>query len=198
MVSQASNSKGTLQINWPTNLVAHTKNNTTMYPGYNLVAAWKLLSSNQLEAILDNVRNKLLDFVLELGEQFPNFVSSEEKLSDIPIENVNTLVINKIYGDQTQLASGTNINQTMTVNVFNNISKLQKELKNIGVPEKDINDLKKAIDKDGPIENKNIGTKVSDWVGKTTSKIFSGTIKLANNATASIIANLILKYYGLE
>ncbi len=197
MVLQASKSKGTLQINWPADLVAYTQNNTTMYPGYNLVAAWKLVSSNQLEAILDNVRNKLLDFIIELEEQFPNSISSEKQLGNIPIDNVNTLVINKIYGDQTQLASGTNIHQTININVYNNIAKLQKELEKIGIPEEDIKELKLSIDKDGPLKKNTLGKKVSDWLGMITSKIYSGTLKLTDNTTASIIANLIMKYYGL-
>lgn len=195
--SMSSNSKGALQIQWPADLIRYAQHKATIYENMVLVDAWKIVGPNQLDAIIDKVRNKLLDLILELEEQYPENAKSEDKLKDIPNESITQYVTNNIYGDKTQIASGTNINQTMHINVYNDIKKLRDEFEKVGIPKEDIDKLILAIDEDGPIQDKNIGIKVSDWIGKITSKVLRGTVTLAQNTTVAIISELILRYYGL-
>lgn len=187
-----------LMIKWPPDMIAYAQLKTEIISGSTLNDAWQIITLNQIKGILDKIKTNLLGLILELEEKYPELTKSEDTLKEIPAEKVDTIVINKFYGDNTQIASGTNIHQTININIFNDVPKLQEELAKVGIPKEDTNELKKAIDKDGAIQNNNLGKKVSDWIGKTTSKIYSGTIKLANNTTASIVANLIMRYYGLS
>jgi len=50
------------------------------------VPDFKQQPDNQFEFLLDTVRNRLLTFMLELEEQFPDLVESETLAKDIPKE----------------------------------------------------------------------------------------------------------------
>jgi len=84
-----------LVINWPANMIAVCQNK--IYQHRNLYAARKTLSKSQFEQILDTVRNKLLDFILELIEKNPD-IDKEEKINQISMKHVNSAFESHISG----------------------------------------------------------------------------------------------------
>lgn len=84
-----------LVINWPADLIAVCQ--SKIYQHMNLYAARKSLSKSQFEQILDTIRNKLLDFILELIEKNPA-VDKEEEINQIPTKQVDTAFESHISG----------------------------------------------------------------------------------------------------
>ncbi len=52
--------------------------------GCALAGAYQVLSKDQIELLLDIVRNRLLAFMLDLEDQFPDLAQSEAAVEDIP------------------------------------------------------------------------------------------------------------------
>lgn len=84
-----------LVINWPADLIAVCQ--SKIYQHMNLYSARKVLSKSQFEQILDTVRNKLLDFILELIEKNPD-IDDEEKINKISSKQVNSAFESHISG----------------------------------------------------------------------------------------------------
>lgn len=87
--------EGRLVINWPANYIAACQ--TKIYQNMNLIGAWKSIGSCQIEQILDTIRNKLLNFVLNLQESYPES-DTEDKISKIPQKDVNSIFNAHISG----------------------------------------------------------------------------------------------------
>lgn len=74
---------------WPTNLIAMYQNYFSK--GYVLVEAWNELPPSFMDALVDTVRTRLLQFALELDSEFG---ASSEDTTALPRESVEKTVIN--------------------------------------------------------------------------------------------------------
>jgi hypothetical protein len=70
-----------------------------VFEGMQCIAAWRVLSRDMLVAVVDGVRNRLLDLVLELERQVPE--AGEVPSSSLPAsrEQLNQIVQNTIYAE---------------------------------------------------------------------------------------------------
>lgn len=186
-------------IQWPANLVAAIMSDK-IYVGYNCISAWKSLSRGQVEQVLDTVRNRLLDFVIELKERYPEIGESEDAISKVPKEQVSSIVNTFIFGNHTVVACGSGIDQEVHQQIHeNDLDALLRYMELIGVPADDAKELEKAIDEDGTrTEPGNFGPKVAGWVGKMTKKAIEGTLDVAISNAPTLIKKALLSYYGLE
>lgn len=183
-------------IQWPADIVAIMSDK--IYEGYVCISAWKSVSRGQVEQVLDTVRNRLLNFVLELKERYPEISKSEDAISEVPKEQVASVVNTYIVGSQNVVASGFGIDQNVHQQIReNDLDALLKYMEKIGVPADDIKELKKAIEEDGPrTEPGKFGSKVVDWVCKMTKKILEGTWKVAISSASTLITKALSCYYG--
>jgi hypothetical protein len=182
-------------IPWPADLVALLSNQ--FYKGYVCLRAWKSFSRGKVEQVLDSVRNRLLNFILELQERYPEVAKSEEAISDIPREQVTPMVNTYIFGSHNVVASGINIEQTVHQMQTNDLDGLLKYMEKIGVGSSDVKELEKAIKEDGSrTEPGKFGSKVTDWVGKMTKKILEGVWNVSIQAGPTLLAEALFRYYG--
>jgi hypothetical protein len=72
----------------------------TVYEGMQCIAAWRVLSRDMFVRIVDGVRNRLLDLVLELERQIPG--AGEVPSSSLPAskEQLNQIIQNTIYSER--------------------------------------------------------------------------------------------------
>lgn len=191
-----------LRVNWPADLILYTQYEAKIYTDMILVSAWMVVSKSQIEGIIDTIRNRLLDFILNLEENYPDLVKSEDKLKKIPEDKVNNYFITNIYGGQPMLASGTNIKQKIgDININYNFDKLKKSLKELDIPKDYIEELQKAIENDGELKERKLGKNVTNWFGKVKSKILSGSIAIVSRArdvAISEVLKAIMNYYGFN
>ena len=185
---------GAVKFAWPPDIVA-LASRFSIYEDMNLGSAWKLINSGHINQILGMVRNKLLDFVLKLQEQFPELTESNERIGDIPVEQTDRIFNVYISGSQNVVAVGTNITQNVQQEVSpNDISSLLSYLKSIGVPEADTQELKEAVEEDGPAEESaGFGPRVRDWLGKKTAE---GALNATLSGIALTAAKAVAQYYG--
>ena len=122
--------------------------------GYALVSGWQLLSKSQVDSILDTVRNRLLTFMLELEEQFPDLVESEDAAKNIPKEQAATTFNHYVYGGQNVIASGQGITQHT---VFpqpelspGDLEALLDYMRGLNLPEEDVAELQEVLEEDEP------------------------------------------------
>ncbi len=186
----------TFEIPWPANFVTLLSNR--IYKDYNCVSAWHPLARNQVEQVLDTVRNRLLEFILELQKIHPEISRSEDEISEIPKEKVQSASSILILGNQNVIAAGSQISQNIHQEMIkNDLDALLRVMRQIGVQEKDIEELKKAIEEDGPrTAPEKLGSKVAKWVGRITEKILDGSYKTISSVTSKLIVEALFRYYG--
>lgn len=198
--SLAKSDSDTFQAKWPADIIPYIQHNIQIYEDMHLVDAWQVMTKPQVNSILDTVRTRLLDFILELEESFPELVGSEQDLGKIPESAVTNHFHTHISGNKNIVNTGSNINQNIDkIVIEDDLRSLNNYLSSLGIPEYDLQDLEKAIKNDEKPEKKeNFGSRVSSWLGKITEKAVSGSVELASKEGTSAIIKAISTYYGFR
>ena len=187
-----------LIAHWPANIMAIYGNN--IIENMVCIGAWQSLGKNQIQGVVDTVRNRVLSFMLEMEQQAPNageFPSNEHTIS---LEKMNAVFQTIIYGNVGNIASGSsNLSQTSSIEIVqNDLESLINFLKTQNIEEKDLKDLKNALKKDKkPIIGKTFGKNISGWMGKMVTKAASGVWKISTSVAAEVLSKALMKYYGL-
>lgn len=167
---------------------------------FQIESAWSNISSTSVLQILMQVRSRLLDFVLELNDQFPSELS-EEKVKEL-IDSVDTgnLFNNAIFGDNTTIVVGSSNTQTVSnINIKGDFNALVTTLEKNGVSDTDITALKKAINQDSSIINndsKEFGPAVKLWLKTMLSKAVEASWNIELGVASSLLSTALNNYYG--
>lgn len=184
----------TLQEKWPQEAVILARDYIKLSGDMELIEAHKIVTKSMLEGIVDNVKNKLLDFLLELEES--EILTESEKVKPGAIEQARNLFHINISGNNNVVTSGENITQNIMKVRKNDIDSLSEYFKQNNIAEEDINKIKEAIEIDGEVSNKTFGTKVNEWMGKMISKSASGLWSIALHTAPVILTEGLKHYYG--
>ena len=167
---------------------------------YQIESAWSEISHASVLQILIQVRSRLLDFVLELNDQFPSELDEEqvkEKIGSVDAEN---LFNSAIFGDNTTILVGNSSAQTVSnVSVKGDFSVLAKTLEDNGVSEADITALNTAIEQDSSAinpESKQYGPAVKSWLQTMLAKAVDASWNIELGVVSSLLATAINSYYG--
>lgn len=160
----------------------------------------KKVTISGIHHILNTVRNKLLNFMLEIDKQFGNQAQIDDlKKHSKQIANImNKTIINA--GDGSIVSTGDNatINATITISKGNQ-EELVKYLQSIGLSKADTDELVQVIDNDNPdLANQRFGSNVNNWLGRMYTKALNGTWEIAAGATGSLLATALQNYYGWQ
>ena len=182
---------------WPPEIISIFANQ--ILENYTLVTAWKTIDRGQVDQVLDTIRNRLLSFIIDLSEKYPESSKSEDALSNIPKEIAKTIFNINIAGNNNVVASGSEIVQEVNQQITkNDLVGLLEYMNKINVPPKEIESLKKAIKQDEYItESKSFGSNVVDWISDITRKILSDTASVAKSELITQIISALSKFYGL-
>ncbi|MDX2007913.1 MAG: hypothetical protein SFU83_21950 [Meiothermus sp.] len=192
-------SDGTLHLQWPANLIALMQQ-FPIYKGMVIIDAWQVLSVHQIAAILDTVRNRVLNFVLEIESEAPD--AGEWPSNNLPIskDTVGHVFHTHITGNVQNVVAGSKDFTLQSIMYIKqgDLESLDKSLRDVGVEQSDIQDLKDAIASDGPrTKQEGLGERVNAWIGKMATKVSLGLLNLGKDVGVGVLADLILKYYGL-
>lgn len=113
-----ANSESELSQPWNPLIVA--KYGMQMYQGYNCIQAWKIISSSALVGIIDTIKTKILNFVLEIEMLNKDAGDVEINSNPIPQDKISQIFNINISGNVQNLASG-NYQSTIDQNISNNI-----------------------------------------------------------------------------
>jgi len=106
--------QGILQQDWPQDLVA----TYSRVKQVNCLRAYKVITSAQVELVLDSVRTRLLNFLLELEKIDPTAGEVGASQDNIPSQKLQQVFVTQIYGGNNILASGYSVHQTADQDVI--------------------------------------------------------------------------------
>jgi hypothetical protein len=184
-----------VMIPWDNNLILHYQ--AELIDGFALVSACQEIPKSAVVELLDTIRNRTLNMALELKSE----VGSDQSLSDMSAaaaEQINTIIVNNIYGGNVYLASGqSHLNATtiQTVISTGDRSHLDQVLRSAGLADPELKELSEAIGSDG---QQKMGSKVMAWVKTTAPKVLAGGVKMGAAVGQTLLIEWLKQYYGLS
>lgn len=168
-----------------------------------VIAAKVGFGASVIIEIPNAIRTKLLDFVMSIGENFGYNIEIEtfNKKADINnqtiIHQMNTTINNSGDGNLINTGNENKIDSNVTL-YKGDIARLQKELRDQGIDEADIEEISEIVVSEKPNEEKEIlGEKSNGWISKVINKSLNGIGKIATGISSNLIAALIKQYYGM-
>ena len=190
-----------LQEQWSPELVVLVRKN--IYKDMNCLSAWKSIPNTSIVSLVEAVRNRMLNFVLEIEHEAPDAGEASPATQPISQEKVTQIFNTIIYGSVRNIAQGSEQVTQTAINYVsqNDFESLKNYLLSIGIPRNEIETLKKAIGKDSGEQvrkTKSLGSKVLSWIGLVATKMAKGTISVAKEVGINLITQAILVYYGID
>lgn len=168
--------------------------------GYNVERAWGQPSAGIMLQVVNEVRTRLLDFVLELSEKIPGGLSLseiKEKAKDI---DVSAMFKNSVFGHNTTIIVGDNNVQNVKNRVIeSDFESLGKFLEESKIAKADIDSLREAIEADkdaAELAEKKFGPNVSKWFARMIDKAASAAWDMNVGVASSLIATALNSFYG--
>ena len=164
----------------------------------NCLQCWAEFSITNLEELLNEVRERVLDFSLAVWRENPN---AGETNSDIPeplsSDKVTQIFHTTVHSGTANLV-GTANDSSIAFNIASNdFDTVHRVLRDNGVSKEDIDELKRVLTQDEPPQSPGrFGPKVSSWIAKMMQKASEGTWNIAIGAGGSLLSEVISKFYG--
>ena len=162
--------------------------------GMVLFEAYQEIPRYLITGILDNVKNRLLEFVLDL--QARNVTPEGVNSGDVEPDEVRNAVSINIYGNNNTVAGGENIRIEVNPVGAGDLSSLVEHLRAYDVGDEDLRDLRNAIESEPQTSGGQFGPKVNSWIGQMTTKALSGVWRAGVEQAPALIVQAIQRYYG--
>ena len=168
------------------------------HPHLHILSVSKLVSSHGAVEVLAIVRNRLLDFMLKLEEEFGSQTDIESLRRNN--ETINSIMNNFITntGDGNVISTGNHSSVKAKIEIKKgDLSKLTEGLLAAGVQKEDVVELTQAIQVE-PTATKQYGPEVNLWMRKMMDKALDGSWQIGLGAAGGVLAELINAYYGIK
>lgn len=183
---------GSIQKIWPAD--AYRLFGHQIYENMHLLQAWIPIPKNLLVGILSTVRNRILNFALEIESSNPDAGEAALNQRPIPEERVSQIVNNYIFGTVGSVASGYDINQTNQQTIHaGNFESLANFLRNTGFNDTDIIDLGGILKTEQPPQKGGFGPKVKEWL----TRVAEGAVNLSTSIAINILTDALKRFYGI-
>jgi hypothetical protein len=187
-----------IKFGWPANMIALVSNRILV--NMTLIDAWESAPKSSLVGIIESVRNKILEFILEIEEVAPVIDDDLGGAVQIPPERIQQVFVSQIMGNVGNLAIGSHsVRQELNINVHvNDWTSLKEYLASMGIGESDLAELRRALNEETePPQMNRFGPKVARWIGGMISKAAEGLWDFSLTASGHLLAIAISHYYGL-
>lgn len=199
-LATAPNDGGTLRANWSGDAVAYYQQKELYSNGMVLAAAWRTLTQSSVAGVLETIRTRVLDFVLQIeGELGISSTSATTKgeIEKPATKKVEQIVYATIYGaGNVSVGNSGNLTQNIVNVQAGDLESLKAFLGDAGIPEPLIEELSEALDNDANADQQP-GSATQGWIGKVMIMIGKGTLSLSSNVTGSLVASAIMKFLGI-
>jgi hypothetical protein len=169
-----------------------------MRENMNLAQAWKAIPPAAVVGILDTVRNRTLNFVLEIESAAPDAGETTSPPSLTP-EQVGNVFNTYIMGNVGNVASGSsNVEQHATITISHgDFDGLSRFLRSLDVEESDVAELRDAVEAEPTATSTGFGKRVAGWIGGMVAKSAQGLWKVTASTASTVLTKAIAQYYGL-
>ena len=193
---EAQASATPLYKQWTPELLMVARKFTEWTEGGELVEAYQSISTHAILGVLDQIKNRLLDFVLGLQEY--NITPENMKNQTGSQENARKTFNTYIIGDQNTVASGENVNQTIKTVQKGDTESLLNFLRGLNLDDDDVREAEEAISVERTATNGQLGPKVRGWLGGMMEKMASGALTIGGNAGTLILTQAFQDFYGIN
>lgn len=165
--------------------------------------AWVELHISDVIQVLAEIRSKLLDLLLKLETEYPN-LESDLKTDSLDKSQVNQTIIHVMNNFNT--SGDGNIVNTGNENTFNtnitinkgSIDELKAALREIAVPEEDIQEIEEIVTSESPnLDQKTFGQRTNEWLQKMIGKTLNKSWDVSTGAAAGVLTELLKNYFGM-
>ena len=193
-ILEASSAGEPFQWRWPQEMVFLAREAINITGDMVLTDAHYQIPTHFLSGILDQVKTRLLDFVLGLQEN--NITAEDLDRRNVEPETIRNLFKVNIYGGQNIVASGQQVSQQVGSVHKGDIDALLNRLRELEVDDADLHDLAAAVSAEPDAPDGRYGPKVRDWVGGMISKAASSVWKIGVEAASKALTDALKGYYG--
>jgi len=182
-----------LKIPWHGDAIAMTAIHYKKTNNPILVEAWKALSLSTMSGLLEIVRNKVLDFVLEIQKKFPDV---GEPSFDKDSLNGNTLdkIVQNFFGETFVVNDGGTVN--IQIVKKGNFASLGRFLKSEGITDAGIKALDAAIKEERPKSRKALGGRITAWLQKNVEAVAITAGGAAAQTGGTKVMEAVLRFLG--
>lgn len=193
---QHESDNGTFSVSWPADIYPLV--GTKIYERMNLMQAWQELGRGSVVNVIETVKTRILNFVLELESELPD-IDSPQNSESAEKEKVQHIFNTYITGNVGNIASGSSdFSQEAEIHVSQGDKEsLSEFLKSNGVTSDDASQLVELVGQEVPKNKNEFGPKVSGWIGRMVSKSASGLWKVGTDVAVPLITKALQAYYGL-
>lgn len=162
------------------------------------IEMWVELPLTAYTSVLDSVRNRALQFALEIEAENPEAGDVASDRKPVAEDRVNRLVSTVVFGGNVNVGAGDGPVTQVNVGVSpGDLATLVEVLNGLGVSSKDIESLRAAILQDEQETSQKPGPRTGEWLGRMTLAVARGARHVGGGATATIIGTAVAKYLGL-
>ncbi|WP_439490428.1 hypothetical protein [Algoriphagus sp.] len=172
-------------------------------PYLTVYSAYKQVHIGAVEQIIAEVRNRTLDLILKLEQEFGFDIDMHglmEKKSDVNyvIQNImNKITINN-DGDGNIINTGNDNDITSKININkSDFDSLKENLVEHHVDYEDIIGLEQIIAEEPDREKESFGPKVNNWMKKMLDKSINGTWQVGIATAGALLNEMLKQYYGM-
>lgn len=162
-----------------------------------LASAVKIVNTSFLQGILDAVRNRILNFTLELESEAPNTGDPLEGLRMNKADKVQQIFNTEIRGNVGNVSQGGSSFSQVAHISQGDVDALAEALVAIGLDKGDTDELVEAVTVEKPQPNGTFGKRVSALIGKAFAKASEGLLKIPASVAGSLLTEAIKRYYGI-
>lgn len=162
------------------------------------LSLWQDIPSINILELRNTVRNRVLDFVLALWKENPEAGETQSDSAKIESKTVTQIFNTTIHQGSANIVGNAQDSIITQAVEINNWESLENALKEKGIKQEDIDELKEAIESDPiPESSSKFGPLVSGWIGKMVGKAAKGLWDIGVSTAGSLLATAICKYYGV-
>ncbi len=153
-------------------------------------SGYRQIFKAQYQNVLEQTKQKLLDTLMELEDEFPNLLS-DQKMSNEDNEKVQNIITNHIYGGNNpmNIAAGNTVTQNVTSTTMKSEDEVQ--LKSLGVDQKFIDELKQILETNSNDRTSLVGNSMK-WLGNVTASVVASGLYENIPAITEFIHKLII------
>ncbi|BCX48609.1 chemotaxis protein cheY [Haloferula helveola] len=167
-------------------------------PGFHLGAMQKILSVSALEGVLDSVRNRILNFTLELESEADQTGDPLVDLRERKAGTVDRIFHTHIQGDVENFAAGSSGFSQQSVSVPQaGRGELIDALTDLGLDPGEIGKLIDAVESEAPKSDGTFGPRVSGLMGRAFASAGEGLLKVPAAVAGELLTAALKGYYGI-
>lgn len=151
---------------------------------FGLFSVWNVISRPSLRGVIDTVRNKAMEFALDLQADYPEAGTTGGPTVETDTGLATTVynVTNNIYGSGTNIATGRDIKQKNRIQ--GNREKFVREMLKLGLSAEASGEYATAVD-EGGVEG--------DMARSFIERVKSGAVTFTGNVSASVVGGALIE-----